>query len=166
VTLSAAEPLRPEHDVASFDSGKPQLDNWLSQRAKRNEIEGASRTYVACDGLTVAGYYSLAASSIFRAAALSRIRKNMPEPIPVFLIGRLAIDQKYQGKGLGAGLLRDAMLRIFTASEIIGARAILVHAISEEAKAFYQRFGFAPSEVEPLTLMIMVSDARKMLANG
>lgn len=117
-----------------------------------------------CARQRAVGYYSLAAGSVFHQAATGRVRRNMPDPVPVALLGRLAIDRRWQGKGVGRALLRDAVLRVLGAAEIIGVRAILVHAISEEAKAFYLRSGFQASAIEPMTLMITVEEARKALA--
>ncbi|MDE1905414.1 MAG: GNAT family N-acetyltransferase [Rhodospirillales bacterium] len=164
--LSAPQPLGSEHELDAFASGVDQLDDWLKRHAMHNEVDGGSRTFVACTGRRVVGYYSLAAGSVIRGVATNRIRRNMPDPIPVVLLGRLAIDAEWQGKGLGADLLRDAVLRMLTAGETIGVRAILVHAISDTAKTFYERHGFRPSLVEPLTLMITLSEARRMLAGN
>ena len=163
-SLSAPAPLAAEHDLDGFDCGTPALDDWLKRRGRQNQASGASRTYVVCVGTRVVGYYSLAAGSVSHAAATGRVRRNMPDPVPVALLGRLAIDRHWQGRGLGWGLLRDAVLRVLAAGETIGVRAILVHAISEEAKKFYERCGFRPSPGEPMTLMITVEEARTMLS--
>jgi GNAT superfamily N-acetyltransferase len=163
VKLSPPAPLAPEHDLDSFDSGVPPLDDWLKRRARTNEAEGASRTFVFCDGMRVAGYYSLAAGSVMQAQANGRIRRNMPDPVPAILLGRLAIDRGWQGKGLGADLLRDAVMRAAAAAGTIGVRAILVHAISDGAKAFYEKHGFRPSPVDPMTLMTTIADAERAL---
>jgi GNAT superfamily N-acetyltransferase len=161
--LTAPAPLAAEHELEQFSSGTEPLDDWLKRRARPNETSGASRTYVITEGRRVVGYYSLAAGSVLHAAATGRIRRNMPDPVPVALLGRLAIDQGWQGRGLGAALLRDAVLRVVGAAETIGVRALLVHAISDEAKAFYERWGFRASAIEPMTLMITIEEARKML---
>lgn len=161
--LSAPAPLTPEHDLDSFSCGVPTLDDWLKRRARRNEAEGASRTFVACNGVRVGAFYCLAAGSILRQAATGTARRNMPDPVPVVVIGRLAVDRAWQGRGIGADLLSDALLRALGAAETIGIRAILVHAISDEAKRFYERHGFSASPVEPLTLMITIDQARAML---
>jgi predicted N-acetyltransferase YhbS len=161
--LSAPEPLAPHHAIDTFDSGIAALDDWLKHRARHNEAEGASRTFVVCSGQRVVGYYSLAAGAVLRNTATPKVRRNMPEPAPVVLLGRLAIDRAWQKKGLGADLLRDAVLRTLTAAELIGVRAILVHAISEEAKTFYEKHGFRASPVEPMTLMITIDEAQKAL---
>jgi GNAT superfamily N-acetyltransferase len=160
---TAPAPLTADHDVATFDSGVTALDDWLKRRALRNEGEGASRTLVICARRRVVGYYSLAAASIMHNVATSKARRNMPDPVPAILIGRLALDKEWQGRGLGIGLLLDAVLRIVGAAATVGVRAILVHAISGEAKAFYERFGFRASSVEPMTLMMTVEEVRRLL---
>jgi GNAT superfamily N-acetyltransferase len=164
--LTAPAPLAPEHEIEDFASGVGPLDEWLKKRARANEAAGASRTYVVCDGRRVVGYYSVAAGSILHRTATGSVRRNMPDPVPVALLGRLAIDRRWQGKGLGLALLRDAILRVVGAAETIGVRAMLVHAISDEARAFYEHWGFRPSPVDPMTLMITIDEARRMLARG
>lgn len=161
--LTAPAPLATEHELAAFASGVAPLDEWLKRRAWRNEAEGASRTFVACAGKRVVGYYSLAAASVLREAASGKVRRNMPDPVPAVLIGRLAVDSAWRGQGVGTDLLRDAVLRIVGAAETVGVRAILVHAISADAKAFYERHGFRPSPLEPMTLMVTIEEARRMM---
>jgi predicted N-acetyltransferase YhbS len=161
-SLSAPEALASDHELDAFACGVAALDDWLKRRARRNETEGASRTFVVCEGRRVMGYYSLAAASVQHAAAPSKIRRNMPDPIPAVLLGRLAIDRGWQARGLGADLLRDAVLRTLAAAETIGVRALLVHAISEQGKTFYERHGFRASPIEPMTLMITIDEARRM----
>ncbi len=161
--ISAPEKLQPDHDLLSFDSGTPVLDDWLRRRALRNQESGASRTYVICAGKRVIGYYALAAGAIAEGEATGRTRRNMPDPVPVMVIGRLAMDTRYQGHGLGRALLRDAVLRTVQAADIAGIRAMLVHAISEDARRFYERCGFQPSPVDPMTLMITMRDALQAL---
>lgn len=152
------EPLSPEHGVETFDSGVPALDIWLRKRARANEESGASRTFVTCQGNRVVGYYSLAAASIMHDAATGRVKRNMPEPVPAVLIGRLALDKAWQGRGHGVSLLKDAVLRIASAAETIGVRAILVHAMSKDAMKFYEKFGFRQSPIESMTLMMTVEE--------
>ena|SRR5947209_2390778 len=161
--ISPPEKLKSDHDISQFHCGEPTLDDWLRKRALQNQESGASRTYVACVGKRVVGYYALAAGAVAHAEAPGRVRRNMPDPVPVMVIGRLAIDQTAQGQALGSALLRDAVLRIVQAAEIAGIRAILVHAISERAKRFYEKSGFVASPIEPMTLMITVAEARKAL---
>lgn len=160
--VSAPQPLNTDHELEDFTSGVDQLDNWLKRHALHNEVDDGSRTFVVCDGRRVVGYYSLAAGSVLRGVATSRVRRNMPEPVPVVLLGRLAIDGNWQGKGLGGDLLRDAVLRMLSVGETIGVRAILVHAISDAAKSFYEQYGFRASPIEPLTLMVTLAEARRM----
>lgn len=162
--LSPPAPLAPGHELDEFSSGVEPLDDWLKRHARHNEAEGGSRTFLACVGSRVVGYYSLAAGSVIPGAATGRVRRNMPNPVPVVLLGRLAVDQTWQGRGLGSDLLHDAVLRAFAAGESIGVRAILVHAISPEAKAFYEKHGFRPSPVDPMALMTTLSDAKRILA--
>jgi GNAT superfamily N-acetyltransferase len=161
--FSAPAPLAAEHEFEQFNSGTPPLDDWLKRRARQNEAGGASRTYVIAEGRWVVGYYSLAAGSVMHTAATGRVRRNMPDPVPAALLGRLAIDQTWQGRGLGTALLRDAVLRVVGAAETVGIRALLVHAISDEAKGFYEHQGFRASAIEPMTLMITIEEAQKML---
>lgn len=161
--IGSPEKLSAEHDLSGFDSGEPALDEWLRRRALPNEASGASRTYVVCVGKKVAGYYTLAAGAVTRTDAPGRVRRNAPDPVPVMVLGRLAVDRAFQGRSIGAGLLRDAVLRTVQAAEIAGIRAILVHAISETAKRFYERYGFVGSPVDPMTVMMPVAEAMKIL---
>jgi len=163
---TAPAPLSPEHNVEAFDSGVAALDAWLKHRARSNEAAGASRTFAICKNGRVVGYYSLAAASIMHSQATGKAKRNMPDPVPAVLIGRLALDKAWQGSGHGISLLQDAVLRIVGAAETVGVRAILVHAISEDAKVFYQRFGFRASPVEPMTLMMTVEEAQRMIGQG
>jgi predicted N-acetyltransferase YhbS len=164
--LSPPAPLGPAHDLDEFNSGVEPLDDWLKRLARHNEAGGGSHTFVLCAGRRVVGYYSLAAGSVISGAATGRVRRNMPNPVPVVLLGRLAIDRSWQGRGPGGDLLRDAVLRALAAGELIGVRAILVQAISSGAKAFYERHGFGASPIDPMVLMITISDARRMLASA
>lgn len=161
--ISPPEKLSGEHDLSVFDCGEPVLNDWLRRRALQNEASGASRTYVVCAGKRVLGYYTLAVGAVAHAEAPGRIRRNMPDPVPVMVLGRLAVDKDVQGRHIGGGLLRDAVLRTMQAAEIAGIRAILVHAISAEAKRFYEGYGFVASPVDPLTVMIAVAEAVKMM---
>jgi GNAT superfamily N-acetyltransferase len=160
-SLSAPEKLRANHDLTQFECGEPSLDAWLQRRALQNEENGASRTYVVCAGQQVVGYYALAVGAVAHSETPGRVRRNMPDPVPIMIIGRLAVHKDYQGRKIGAGLLRDAVLRTLQAADIAGIRAILVHAISERARKFYQDCGFAPSPMDPMTLMITVAEAVK-----
>ena len=161
--LNPPEKLSANHDVSQFQCGEPALDNWLKRRALNNEKSGASRTYVVCAGNRVMAYYALAVGAVTHVGAPGRVRRNMPDPVPVMVIGRLAVDQALQGQAIGPALLRDAVLRTLQAAEIAGIRAVLVHAISERAKAFYEKWGFIASPLEPMTLMITVAEAEKAI---
>ncbi|MDX1251083.1 MAG: GNAT family N-acetyltransferase [Gammaproteobacteria bacterium] len=162
--LSAPEPLGNHHQIAAFDSSVPSLDDWLKRRAAQNQHSGASRAFVVCDGERVVGYYALASSAVALAAAPGRFRRNMPDPIPVVVLARLAVARSHQGQGIGRALFQDAARRVIHAAEAIGIRGLLVHALSEEAKAFYLRLGLDPSPLEPMTLMVTIADLRAALA--
>ena len=161
--ISAPEKLSAEHDLSVFDSGEKVLDEWLRRRAAQNETSGASRTYVVCAGKQVAGYYSLAVGAATHDQVPGRIKRNMPDPVPVMILGRLAVDKVFQGKGIGTGLLKDAVLRTLQAAEISGIRALLVHAISDAAKRFYEAYGFIASPVDPMTVMITLVEAERII---
>lgn len=162
--IGAPEKLLAGHDLADFDSGEPALDAWVRRRALANEESGSSRTYVVCMGKRVVGYYSLAVGAVAHVGAPGRVKRNMPDPVPAMVLGRLAVDKDFQGRGIGSGLLRDAVLRTVQAAEIAGIRAILVHALSDAAKRFYQRHGFIASPIDPMTVMITVAEAVKTLS--
>jgi len=161
----APEPLSSDHGVDAFDSGVAVLDAWLKHRARPNEAAGASRTIVICEHKRVVGYYSLAAASVMHSHATGKAKRNMPDPVPAVLIGRLALDKTQQGSGHGVSLLQDAILRIVGAADTVGVRVILGHAMSEDARMFYQRFGFRGSPVEPMTLMMTVEEARRTIVS-
>jgi ribosomal protein S18 acetylase RimI-like enzyme len=161
VTLTAPAPLGDPHDITEFSSGDVALDDWLKRRARGNQASGASRTFVVSDDTRVVGYYALASSSVASNEATGRFRRNMPNPIPVVVLARLAIDQNYQRRGIGRALVRDAAKRILAAGEEIGIRGMIVHAINEDAKAFYLEMGFLPSPISELTLMISLADLRE-----
>lgn len=152
--LSAPVPLANMHRLDGFRSTEPVLDAWLKQRARRNQQDSASRCYVVCAGDDVVGYYALAAGAVSHTEAPGNVRRNMPEPIPVIVLGRLAVHTDWAGQGIGAGLLKDAVLRALRLSQEMGIRALLCHAISEEAKRFYLHHGFVVSPIEPLTVML------------
>ncbi len=152
--LIAPCPIADHHDLDQFASGVTSLDTWLRKRARSNERSRASRTFVLCDDERVIGYYALASGALSNKIAPGKIKRNMPDPIPVMVLGRLAVDQQYQGKRLGEALLRDAILRILQAADIAGIKAILAHAISEEAKKFYLDRSFIVSPSEPMTLVL------------
>jgi len=161
VTLTAPEPITVDHDTTTFDSGRPVLDDWLRQRALKNQSSDASRTYVVCEGTCVVGYYCISAGSVAQKGAPRKIKRNMPDPIPVMVIGRLAVDKTAQGNGLGQALLRDAILRTLGVSQVAGIKALLVHALDEEAAAFYHKYDFVASPIDSLTLMLPLETARR-----
>ncbi len=164
--LSTPEPLASHHQIAAFDSGVPSLDEWLKRRAAQNQASGASRTFVSCEGNTVAGYYALASSAVAQAAVSGRIRRNMPDPLPVVVLGRLAVATPYQRQGLGRALFQDAARRTIHAAQAIGIRGLLVHALGEQAKAFYLRLGLEESPLEPMTLLVTIADLQAAILTG
>ncbi len=156
--------LAPHHDVSQFSSGVPTLDAWLRGKARLNETKGGARTYVACDGDRVVGFYSLAASSVERRRVSSRAGRGMPDPVPVILLGQLAVDEDWRGQRLGSDLLIDATRRCLAAAGVVGARAVVVQAIDEQATTFYAKFGFRPfSDGEPLMLIQRISEIKELL---
>jgi GNAT superfamily N-acetyltransferase len=164
--LSSPEPLGDEHQTDSFDSGEPAQDDWLRRRARANQTSGASRTYVVSEGARIVAYYALASGAIAQAAVSGRFRRNMPDPIPVVVLARLAVDRNYQGRGLGRALFRDAARRVVHAAGTIGIRGIVVHAISAEAREFYIALGFDPCPAEAMTLMVTLRDIRATLESS
>jgi GNAT superfamily N-acetyltransferase len=160
LNLSAPEPLAQSHDVTQFASGVESLDTWLKRRAMKNQATGASRTFVVCVGQRVVAYYALASSAIAVAEAPGRFRRNMPDPIPVVVLGRLAVDQSFQGQGIGRALVRDAGYRVLQAADVIGVRGLLVHALSSEAKTFYAHIGLEESSLDPNMLLITLHDLK------
>ena len=154
--LEAPTLLRADHLVGAFDCGEPSLDDWLKRRALVNQSSGASRTFVVADEeKTVRGFYALAAGAVDHATAASAIRRNMPDPVPVMVLGRLAVHS-FHGKGLGADLLQDAILRTLRLAEEVGIRALVVHALHDRASAFYRHHGFSESGIDPLILMLRI----------
>lgn len=162
--VSAPRPISDTHDVAAFDCGQASLNDWLQKRAIKNEKNGASRTFVVCNDNAVVGYYSLAVGAVAREEVSGKVSRNMPEPIPVMVLGRLAVDNQWQGKQIGAGMLKDAIQRTLIVAEQAGIRALLVHALSDGAKSFYQHWGFHESPTNDMTLMITLDEARKAIA--
>lgn len=160
MTIAAPEPLTPHHELAAFDSGVESLDRWLKTRALKNQASGASRTFVACQERRVYAYYALASSAVTMNAATSRLRRNMPDPLPVVVLGRLAVDRSLQGRGIGRALVRDACLRMLQAADAIGIRGMLVHALSDDAKIFYEHIGFESSPLDPMMLMVTLADLK------
>jgi GNAT superfamily N-acetyltransferase len=158
-SFTSVAPLHGDHDTAWFDSGQPILDDWLRQHAWKNQQAGASRTFVATEigSQTVVGFHSLAASSVQLSEAPGPVRRNMPNPIPAILLGRLAVDRKWQGRGIGASLLQDAVKRVLAAADLVGVRALLVHAMADAASGFYTKFGLIPSPLTDRTLFLPIT---------
>lgn len=160
---SAPRPISDGDDLARFDSGESSLGEYLRTRALANHIDGASRCFVTCRDGRVVGFYALASAGVEHRAVPGRVRRNMPDPVPVILLSRLAIDRKEQGKGLGSHLLRDAITRCVAVADVIGVRAILVHALHDQARTFYTHFDFTPSPTDPLHLLLLIKDARALI---
>ncbi len=164
--LSAPEPLGPHHTVADFDCAEASLNSWLKLRAAQNQLSSASRAYVVCEGARVVGYYCLSAGAIARGDAPSGLKRNRPDPIPVLVMGRLAVDLALHQNGLGTALLRDAIERTMKAATIAGVTALLVNALSEQAKRFYLSRGFIESPVRPMTLCLMLASVERARLKG
>lgn len=159
--LSAPQPLDSTHQLSEFVCSEPSLDEWLKRRAMNNQLTGASRTFVVVDqNSQVRGFYAMAAGAVTHQLATSAVRRNMPDPVPVMVLGRLAVDQQAQGIKLGAAMLRDALNRAIAVSRNTGVRALLVHAISEQAKRFYMHYGFQESPLNPMTLMLRLNTVK------
>lgn len=155
--------LDTTHHLDAFQSGVDTLDYWLKHRARKNQASGASRTYVVCDASRVYAYYCLASGAITSEQSSSgRFSRNMPSPIPVVVLGRLAVDQSLHGKGIGRALIRDACLRVLQAADVLGIRGVVVHALSLEAKSFYEKMGFDAAKNDPMMLMITLNDLRSL----
>lgn len=159
--LSAPAPLTAAHLLAEFGCGEASLDEWVKRRALANQQSGASRTFVIADqDARIYGYYAMAAGAVSHQEATSNVRRNMPDPIPVMVLARLAVDQRAQGIKLGAALLQDAVNRAVAVSHNAGVRALLVHAIDERAKQFYEHYGFQESPQHPMTLMLRLNSMK------
>lgn len=162
--LSAPEPLSADHDLSTFECGETSLNHWLKRRALTNQLSGASRTFVVLDdNRFVVGYYALAAGAVAHESATGGIRRNMPDPIPVLVLGRLAVARPAQGLKLGAALLQDAVFRATAVSENAGVRALLVHALNDSARAFYEHYGFQGSPLDPMTLMLRLHGPKSVM---
>ena len=157
MTLSLPVPLNDQHETETFTSGIESLDTWLKQRAMKNQTTGASRTFVTCESRRIIAYYALASSAIAIDQAGGRFRRNMPDPVPVMVLGRLAVQTDWANQGIGRGLLKDALLRTLRVARDAGIRAILCHAISSKAKQFYLKHGFVELPVDELTVMLNIA---------
>ena len=166
MTPLRVEKLQRTHAVEGFNCGKEALTRFLLRYALQNQQAGASQTYVAIAGDTeIAGYYTLVVGQVSYEHAPERLTKGLARhPVPIMLLARLAISERWQGKGLGSGLLKDAMMRTLQAAEIAGIRAFAVHAKDDQAKAFYERFNFVPSPTDPYHLYLLLKDVRALLA--
>ena len=158
--LSTPEPLAAKHQLAGFACGEPLLDEWLQRRARANQLTGASRTFVSCEAGAVVAYYALASSAVTVATAPGRFRRNMPDPIPVVVLARVAVAKSHHGQGLGRAMFQDAARRVIHAADAIGIRGLIVHALSKDAAAFYLRLGFDTSPLDPMILMVTLQDLR------
>jgi GNAT superfamily N-acetyltransferase len=156
--------LAKSHDINAFSCGSEPLDSYLKRYALGSQSAGAANTYVAAAGSRVVGYYSLSTASVQYADAPERLRKGLARhPVPVILLGRLAVDRAWQGRGLGAALLQDALRRVLAASDVVGLRALMVHAKDDAARRFYQHFDFDPSPLEPLQMFLLVKDIARLI---
>lgn len=161
------EKLQREHSIDSFDCNSEPLNRFLIRYALSSQQSGASQTYLALSGFEVVGYYTLVVGHIDYDDSPERLKKGMARhPIPLVVLARLAVSAKWQSKGLGSGLLKDAMLRTLQAADIAGVRALAVHAKDDSAKAFYERFDFSASPTDPLHLYRLIKDIRAFLAAG
>ncbi|MFA5702607.1 MAG: GNAT family N-acetyltransferase [Advenella sp.] len=161
MNISKPEKLSQAHNAGQFCSGEKSLDDWIRQKAYKNQINGGSRTFVACDeNKNILAYYALATGVLDCELSTGKFRRNMPNPIPVVILARLAVDGSMQGKGIGRALVRDAGLRVIQAADLIGIRGIVVQALTDEAKNFYEKVGFTPSPIEPMTLLITLADLK------
>lgn len=159
--LSSPEPLSSAHRLDEFECGEFVLDEWLKRRAQANQLSGGSRTFVVTDqDNRVCGYYAMAAGAVAHQMATSAVRRNMPDPVPVMVLARLAVDQRAQGIHLGASLLQDAVNRAVAVSHNAGVRALIVHALNDRARQFYEHYGFQASPVHPMTLMLRLSSVK------
>jgi predicted N-acetyltransferase YhbS len=166
VGYSPPEPLRGKHNTEGFECGEPSLDRWIEIHARQAEASDSAKVFVTTDGgERVVGFYALSAASVSPEETTERLMKGQPkhQSVPVVLIGRLAVALEDQGNQLGRSLLQDALLRSASAAESIGARAVVVHAISDDAARFYERFGFETSPTDPHHLVLLMKDLRKLL---
>lgn len=164
--MGAPEPLRRDHRVEDFSSGKTSLDDWLKRHALQAQGSGSARTFVVTEGHRIAGFYSLTVGQVEIGEAPERVAQGMGRyPIPVVILARLAVALTDQGRGLGRDLLQDAIARILNLAEEVGIRALLTHPIDDDAERFYRRFGFQASPLRDRQLLLLLKDARKVLAS-
>jgi GNAT superfamily N-acetyltransferase len=152
--------LGADHSIEDFDCGNEVLNEWLRTKAVHNQREGGSRTWVVLDGRRVVAFYASSTAVLMRSQATKRAARNQPDPLPAVLLGRLAVDSQYQGRGLAAALLKHFVLKSVEVAELTGVRLLLVHAKNDPARRFYLRYGFEPSPVDDMTLILLVKDIR------
>jgi len=160
MSYAGPELLTTEHVLAGFDCGKPALNEWLVRRALGNQSTGTSRTWVVIEKETgrVVAFYASSTGSVLRSSAPKRFGRNQPEELPAVLLGRMAVDTKHQRQGLGAALLKHFMLKALEVADAVGVRLLLIHAKDDEAKTFYEHYGFIESPVDPLTMMMLLEN--------
>lgn len=165
MTLKRPEALNKDHDLIGFNSNYLELDEWLKKYALQAKMSGSTNTFIVADNNLVVGFYSLTVGQVDIDEVSERIKKGMGKyPIPVVILARLAVHHTYQGKGIGKGMLKDAILKAFQIAEQGGVRALLVHAIDEKAEAFYKRFGFESSPIRENQLLLLLKDAKKLIS--
>ncbi len=164
-SLLAPEMLRADHPIGIFNSRSAELNAWFVKRSLHNAAHGYSKTYVVCtaDGSKVVGYYCLASGGVKRVLAVKKMQRNAPDPIPVMVLGRLAVDQRWERQGIGEGMLREAILRSHQVGQIAGVAALLAHCLDEQAKSFYHKSGFKPSPLEALTMMLSMAEIEAII---
>lgn len=163
MSLSAPQPLAPQHRLDDFDCGKLTLSDWLKHHARQAQGSGSAKTFVVCDADRIAGYFSLTVGQIDTLEAPERVRRGMGQyPIPLVILTRLAVDLDYQGRGLGFSLLQDAIRRTLAMAEHAGIRALLTHPLDANAETFYRRFGFEPTPGNARQLILLLKDARRV----
>ena len=164
--ISAPQAISATHDLSRFNSIEPTLNSWLQQHSLKNEGQ-SSRTYIVADNDSnnrVIGYYCLSTGAIQHRDSVGAIKRNMPDPIPVCVLGRLAVDRDYTGQGIGSGLLKEAFSKTLIFSKHVGVRALLVHALSDEAKSFYLKYDFRQSPTNNMTFVLYIKDIERALS--
>lgn len=164
--INAPELLTNNHSISNFSCGIQELDDWLKQRAIKNQTRSNAKVYVVThsDTKQVVGYYAIAMGAVQREDAIGSLRRNSPNPIPMLILARLGVHIEYQRQAIGAGLLKDCVIRAIKAMNVVGGAGILVHAIDGEAKTFYKKFGFTESPIDPMILMARIVDINKIIA--
>ncbi len=162
--LQTPVPLEKSHDLSAFDCGSAPLNDYLRKYAFQNQQNRSARTYVVLRNACVVGYYTLAAGSVNRDETPQRVAKGLANyPVPIFLLARLGVDRTEKGKGLGAALLKDALSRCAQAADLVGCRAVLVHAKDQPAQTFYRKFGFESSPIDEFHLYLLMKDIKAMI---